>query len=222
MRALQHIHECLPQASKLTLTLGGTLLSAFSGLLPQNLQYLGLFTGLALIAWGLWPALAAAIRKAKRRPGNAAEGRGLHPHDAPKRIPLMEFRETARASGWDIGGLHGLEGIDLLIGLRQAALDGQVQLFGRQAKWKGNDLLRQVQPIIAIPAEYWTDHHIDWGGFNQHGDDNFAALSTAPGTAPDANDYVDLHVDLAAAIKWLDSDGLKYKGQTARHKLSAA
>jgi hypothetical protein len=166
----------------------------------------------SLVAWRYFnprPVLAAP----------AAEIAPVRPKLNSRRIPLVEFMRAAEARGWKISGMQDLEGIDLLEGLRQAAIYGELNFWGRRNEF-GTRTLTMSQPHVQIPQDHWSVFQIDWSIIG-HGE-NFDSQTYVMGRSDKATagGYVDILLDdHNAAIDWLQSPtALEFKGRQDRIK----
>lgn len=148
------------------------------------------------------------------------------PEESGNRIPLTEFYGEARNRGWDFDRDRQLF-LDLAIGLREAALAGAIEIWGRKCRVM---TLRRAsdEPLLRIPAVFWKHHGIDglrmaiatdeamgadasWGM-----ETNNALIHThaMPTNDPDFDDttYGDLHLNYLQAMDWLQTDAGRYKG----------
>lgn len=140
------------------------------------------------------------------------------PGRGPHRLSLIEFRNAAIASGWQVQSTTSLDGADLLEGLRQAGLDGAIRFWGRQNRNEFESLNRR-EPLVEIPASHWRDWSIDWHSVipatdNFQTRDENPLADRLPRREPGA--HLDLHLDREAALDWLRSEALNYRGAVAK------
>lgn len=152
------------------------------------------------------------------------------PRDPPNRIPLTEFYVEARNRGWDFGSDRQLF-LDLAIGLREAALAGSIEMWGRKCRAMAV-LAAPQDALLRIPAEFWKHHVIDGlrmaiarpgndGAATTEGmeTNNFLiqtrALPTSDADFDDAS-YRDIHLNYIQAMDWLQTDADACKGTSRR------
>lgn len=153
------------------------------------------------------------------------------PRDPPNRIPLTEFYVEARNRGWDFGSDRQLF-LDLAIGLREAALAGSIEMWGRKCRTLAV-LAEPHDALLGIPAEFWKHHEIDGlrmaiaspgndGDATSEGmeTNNFLIQTKAvPTSDPDFDDanYRDIHLNYIQAMDWLQTDADACKGISRRY-----
>lgn len=153
------------------------------------------------------------------------------PRDPPNRIPLTEFYVEARNRGWDFGRDRQLF-LDLAIGLREAALAGSIEMWGRKYRVM-TVLAAPHDALLVIPAEFWKHHEIDGlrmaiaspgnDGAADEADmetNNFLIQTRAlPTSDPDFDDtsYRDIHLNYIQAMDWLQTDADACKGISRRY-----
>ena len=132
----------------------------------------------------------------------------------------MDFRKKAQRSGWDVSGNNNLEIMDLVDGLRQAAIDG-LPVWGRQMHYSGID---DREPLIPIPTEHWKDFelYIDpiASGHPNEKNHTHNPHQAGHGGSSMKGGYSDLHVDGVLASTWLESVALDFKGKRDAKKNS--
>lgn len=131
------------------------------------------------------------------------------------RLSLMDFRKKAQRSGWDVSGNTNLEIMDLMDGLRQAAIDG-LPLWGRQIRY-GDSALDDREPLLPIPVEHWKDFELDIGpiasGRANEKNHTYNPHQAVHGGSAKKGGYSDLYVDSVLASTWLESTALDFKGK---------
>jgi hypothetical protein len=152
------------------------------------------------------------------------------PEDSPNRMPLTEFCVEARNRGWDFAADEQLLP-DLTTGLREAALAGSIEIWGR--KCRTMTLLRSPdEPLVRIPATFWKHHDLDGldmaiadnsdgnAGAHEGAATKNALIQTRaiPTSEPDFEDaaYRDIHLNYMQAMDWLQTDAGSYKGLSRR------
>jgi hypothetical protein len=132
----------------------------------------------------------------------------------PKRIPLADFIETAVGSfGWRINEAS-CDILDLGNGLRQAAVDREVTLYGRSGCRHMPPQYWDNYPLQPIPPEHLCSHWIDIASALH--DENFETKKMYAAGCDDhgAVGYVDLWIDRKQALAWLRREGREWKGRT--------
>jgi len=124
------------------------------------------------------------------------------------RIPVLMLRDAAGMHGWDFGD-GSLEGQDLSDGLRQAAADGLVSVWGRPRT--GNSVASSA-PLQIIDPAHWVDYRISDVPLSST-TDNSLVFTYALRDPPRRGGYVDIHVDRPQALKWLRTGALAFKGR---------
>jgi hypothetical protein len=129
----------------------------------------------------------------------------------PKRIPLSEMREWATAAGW-CGDIQSATVGDndwwtFSMRLRQAAVDGAIQFWGRRYIY---DFGKEVdaEPLIQIPKEHFGEFGFDPTGLAQV--DNYDIFTGKLGDSPSARKgqiFRDIHVNADQARAWLAGAG---------------
>jgi len=132
----------------------------------------------------------------------------------PKRIPFADFIVIAVGSfGWRINDAS-CDVLDLGNGLRQAAVDRDVTLYGRSGCRHMPPQYWDNYPLQPIPPEHLCSHWVDIASALH--DENFettkmyAAGSAEHGTVG----YVDLWIDRKQGLDWLKRQGREWKGRT--------
>lgn len=149
------------------------------------------------------------------------------PQESQNRLPLTEFYAEARQQGWDFLADQDLV-LDLAIGLREAALDGAIEIWGRRQQ-TATLASTPKDVLLKIPAEYWQHHEIDGprmvrinsdtGAIEGLETNNFAVSTrNLPARVADVDltTYRDLHLNFIQATDWLQTDAEAYKGAAKR------
>lgn len=135
------------------------------------------------------------------------------------RIPLLDFYKIAQKRGWNFTENGGLDTLDFAFGLRQAASDGTVSLWGRHIQ--SIDDLTKWELLEPIKTRFWKDHQIDAtylcrmstsgqvDGLKKS--NSYFRTMTTPGDA-DQKNFADLHIDRKQAIKWLKREADNFRG----------
>lgn len=149
------------------------------------------------------------------------------PAESQNRIPLTEFYAEARKRGWDFVA-HRELCLDLAIGLRQAGLEGAIDIWGRKCQAIAF-LTTPRQPLVKIPPDFWKHHEIDGlrmviidngTGATEGLETNNFAVGTRDLPTGDADfdnaAYKDIHLNYIQAMDWLKTDAEPYKGISKR------
>jgi len=126
----------------------------------------------------------------------------------PRRAPLKQIVARSGELGWDVTGKTNIEIMTLLSGFRQAALDGDVRMWGRQDRNSAESLKRK-EPLVEIERSHWKDFEIDVRSVLSSAE-NLETRSYNIRAQRDAG-FIDLHLDALAAELWLLGAGQKYK-----------
>jgi hypothetical protein len=130
-----------------------------------------------------------------------------------RRIPLTEFVEiAARSFRWQ---LHygSCDILDLGNGLRQAAVDGDVTIYGRCNCLHMPREFWDNYPLQPIPVEHLCNYWIDVTAAmrdENHDTKTYAVGSSDHGAAV----YVDLWISRKQGRRWLKRDGKDWRGRT--------
>lgn len=129
----------------------------------------------------------------------------------PKRIPLSEMREWATAAGW-CGDIQSATVGDndwwtFAVRLRQAAVDGAIQFWGRRYVADfGKDL--DTEALVEIPKEHFAIFEFDPTALAQA--DNYDLFTGKLGESPSGwkgQIFRDIHVNADQARAWLAGAG---------------
>lgn len=130
---------------------------------------------------------------------------------APKRIPLSEMREWAMAAGW-CGDIQSATIGDndwwtFALRLRQAAIDGAIQFWGRRYVADfGKDL--DTEALVEVPKEHFAVFEFDPATLAQAA--NYDLFTGKLGESPSAwkgQIFRDVHVNADQARAWLAGAG---------------
>lgn len=130
---------------------------------------------------------------------------------APERVPLAELREWAANAGWCSDIQSATVGDNdwwtFATRLRQAAVDGSIQFWGRRYVADfGRDL--DTEPLVEIPKAHFTDFEFDPTALAQV--DNYDLFTGKIGDSPSAfkgQIFRDIHVNADQARAWLTGAG---------------
>jgi hypothetical protein len=168
----------------------------------------GAFVALLFIAFRLWRSgVPVTIEHAAPTP--ELSGRS-------QRMPILDFMRLAAERGWRVYGDHNLEAVDLMDGLRQAGSDAAMKLWGRL------DGRRNRHAILTeIPCEHWQEYEFDWASVISATEN--ASTCTETMLRLDTRyegSYSDIHLEEAAARRWLETAALAFRGQRDRRGTS--
>jgi len=149
------------------------------------------------------------------------------PKDSANRIRLTEFYAEARQQGWEFSADRQLL-VDLALGLREAGLQGRIEMWGRKCLAPGMAPLPH-DPLLRIAADFWKHHDIDGlrmalaagtgEGAARLETNNLRIQTRAfPTSDPDFDDatYRDLHLNYLQAMDWLQVNAASYRGVSQR------
>lgn len=163
----------------------------------------------------IYIAVRLLIEDRPKAMGPQAAHTGLEvPEATTEQMPIVQFLRLAGERGWQVRGEHDLEAIDLLNGLTQAGANGTVHFQGR-----GSAKARLgPPPLVPIDQTHWYEFEFDWHSIIGTTDNiNSCTRQFSQKENRFIIGYTDIHLDGAAAIRWLDSnEALAFKGQTAR------
>lgn len=167
--------------------------------------------GAAFAFWGFLPLPARMLNYVRQRFFPKAIEAAV-----PARMTVVDFVALARDRfGWDFG-MHSLEPCDLERGTLQAAVDGDLCLFGRDVPEGCSESLIPHYVLVEIPPEHFQTYRLNVIGY----DDNVKSKTYAYTSGGVKVRYCDLHVDSAKAVAWLQNGAEAYRGMTAREKAS--
>jgi hypothetical protein len=129
----------------------------------------------------------------------------------PQRVPLAEMREWATAAGW-CGDVHSATIGDndwwtFAVRLRQAAVDGAIQLWGRRYVADFGRAL-DTEALVEIPKDHFATFEFDPTALAQV--ENYDLFTMKLGNSPSAwkgQIFRDLHVNGDQARAWLAGAG---------------
>lgn len=183
---------------------------------PYRELALIIFSG-ALLAWVLWREFVPQVR-----PWLQERWPSLFP--PPGRISVVDFARIAKRHGWKLGN-DNLDSLDLVDGLRQAAVDGDVSFEGRiDVSASERHYGRMTSPLVPVSAGHFANMWIEVPGFFE-GTDNFDVRLYYPGGNQPDVDARDLHLsDVSRAMLWLRTKARAWKGrhQKAEDAMEAA
>ena len=147
------------------------------------------------------------------------------PADPPNRIPLTEFYVEAQKAGWNLTTDQQLC-LDLAIGLREAGLDGSIEIWGR--KFRKLTMPGMADgPLQRIDPGYWQYHQVDGlrmvlaadassatGTLQLETNNRLIRTLALPTCDPHADTatYQDLQLNCLQALHWLHTDAARYQG----------
>jgi hypothetical protein len=131
----------------------------------------------------------------------------------PKRITLTEFIEIAAYRfGWEFH-YGSCDILDLGNGLRQAAVDRDVTIYGRTGCLHMPQTYWDNFPLQPIPAEHLCKHWVDLTAAMR--EDNHETKTYAVGSIDHgAAVYVDLWINREEGLKWLRREGREWRGRS--------
>ncbi len=147
------------------------------------------------------------------------------PADPPNRIPLTEIYVEAQKAGWKLTTDPQLC-LDLAIGLREAGLDGSIEIWGRKCRRLTLPGMAD-SPLQRIDPGYWQHHQVNGLRMVLAADASGATetlqletnnrlirtLALPTRNAPaDAATYQDLQLNCLQALHWLQADAARYQG----------
>lgn len=137
------------------------------------------------------------------------------PVGGTERIPIREFWEEAPKYGWQFTQ-ESLDILELCHGIKQACLDGEIEMWGRPDRNLFPSLTRD-ELLVKIPPEHWKDYKINVGVFRNPAavDLDYKSYSLRVPEA-DRQGYADLHVAKGSALRWLKTSAAKYRGKMKR------
>jgi hypothetical protein len=130
----------------------------------------------------------------------------------------LSFLDQADESGWDTTGKTNVEILDLLDGLRQAGLDGDIKFFGKRNHRRGFETLTVREPLRPIDMHHWAEFEIYLPPL-AYRRDNFDVRTQRLGVKDIyEGGFSDLHLDGQAAVSWLKIAAATWKGRRDRLK----
>lgn len=185
------------------------------GVLLEWAKALSPFLGLALVA--------IAILRIQQRSESIPEENthsGNQPKAQDERISLSEFCQLPRQQGWDMAGKNNLDILDFLRGIRQAAIDGDVFLWGKSNRLEVPSLTIK-QPLVRIPAEHFEAFEImpDQVALKEANFDTQTYNFSDHHLASKKERYIDLHIENNSALAWFKKSAQDWRGITDNEKL---
>ncbi len=120
-------------------------------------------------------------------------------------ISVVEFLAAAEKHGWSFGP-KSVDVNKLQVGLREAAVNGRVKVYGR--KYTSTPSITRNEPRVPIPAEIWkTNWMILLAVLPPMNGENFDTAAQEPMSKPS---YVDLHFG-TEVLEWLKNDAAQYR-----------
>jgi hypothetical protein len=131
----------------------------------------------------------------------------------PKRIPLSEFVEVASYKfGWQFHD-GSCDILDLGNGLRQAAVDREVTIYGRTGCLHMPETYWDNYPLQPIPVEHLCQYWIDLAGAIRNENQEtktYAVSSKDQGGVV----FADLWISREEGLRWLKGEGREWCGRS--------
>lgn len=125
-------------------------------------------------------------------------------------IPAVQLLQEAGKYGWDISA-EGLDVIRLQVGLREAALHGDVKIYGRQNVYTQS--LTRREPRVLIPPSFWSTGWLQIvAALPSSGSENFDTQAYVP---VEKATYVDIHFG-PEALGWLTKSAEQYRNLSVK------
>jgi len=123
-------------------------------------------------------------------------------YDTRLRMPLREFWQEAEARRWNSSADGRMNFLDEI---RQAAIDGELVLWGKQPTLTWHDEIARQTPFTKIASNYWHNHKIEYLSFlyRHHNRDVYSERDTDGDSHP-SEKYFDLHVESHSGRAWLN------------------
>ena len=181
------------------------LASMFTDATPIGLTILAFTVGCFAVATSEWWL----------PPTSTLWTRYFSPAESNGRVSLVDFASiAAKDYGWKFGN-DSYESLDFVAALKQAHIDGSIELDGRLGcDGKEEDSIIW-HPLVAIPRDHLTrpNWDLDVPRFFR-GTRNFDISTYRMGGSAEGR-YRDIHVrDKAKALEWLKVDAQTYRGVT--------
>ena len=130
-----------------------------------------------------------------------------------KRIPLLEFVEiAARSFRWQFHD-GSCDILDLGNGLRQAAVDRDVTIYGRCGCLHMPRQYWDSYPLQPIPVEHLCNYWIDITSAMRDENDETKTYAVGPSDQGSVV-YVDLWINRKEGLRWLKGEGREWRGRT--------
>jgi len=144
------------------------------------------------------------------------QGRKTDYEQLPLRISMSRFFMEAEERGWIIR-LNTSAGIlDLCKGLKQAGVDGQIDIYGREYRTGKFSSI----PLVVIEPKFWIKGIISWTScFEDLNSQPFRYVTENTDTVTEhlasnmafIHEYYDIHLHRQQAITWLEIEADGYK-----------
>jgi len=139
------------------------------------------------------------------------------------RISLLDLAKEAEARDWKILDPTSSHVVDFFDAIRQLGVDGSVGIYGRPVHSFVD--LTHDEPLIRISQDHWHSHRIDvfsffkWRHSEQYdyAEDNFQTRVRGL-TAAHGESFADIHLDRTAALAWLQTDALAFRGRREKRE----
>lgn len=120
-------------------------------------------------------------------------------------IPAVQLLKEAGRCGWNVSA-KGIDVIRLQVGLREAALHGDVKIYGRQNLYTQS--LTRHEPRSLIPSSFWSSGWLQIiAALPDGGSENFNTQAYVP---VEKATYVDIHFG-PEALGWLTNGAEQYR-----------
>lgn len=130
-----------------------------------------------------------------------------------EKISILELIDLADEKyGWRCKADDSVHSLDLVFGLRQAGINGEITFVGRRNRYSPD--ITHREPLLPIDALHWYDYELDpLKAIQTHNNADVWSWKKIPVTDW-AGGYADVHANKAHATTWLKQDAEQYKGHT--------
>ncbi len=135
--------------------------------------------------------------------------------ETKSRITMLEVIDVAKLKfAWKISD-ESCDILDLANGIRQAAIDGEVTLFGRRSKDCNFGSFIDYHPVVVVPMEHLRENDIDLISAPRR--ENVTMRTYRAGQCG-TEFYCDLHLNRRQAFYWLRTTGREWRGRSDRRR----
>lgn len=189
--------------------------------------FVALLVGIVLVVALLDRREAKKARKAEQNK-QPKEPETIDAGKQTPRIPMIEFCEIAIRNGWLLYGESTFYKDDLIAeGLRQASLDGFIQVWGQKGPVSKSTVGQRVllERLEEIPKEYWKNYKIEpmtciyhQGSIPGDSGDNRRVTTNSLTHIPEPQIFHDIYLDEKQAMEWLKRDSFAFMGKTEKRR----
>lgn len=123
-----------------------------------------------------------------------------------ERIALRNFRDMAKEFGWpqQVSAMTApKEWLDFLDAIRQGAVDGEIELYGRHYRTEFAEL-GEREPLVRIPTDHWERFQISgWEFIGDHPNFDTSTIREFSSDRGGFERFRDIHIEARSGQRWL-------------------